>query len=75
MDVSKGSRSASTSIYLTVVEGNPPDVWVGQAYIKISVNERPVLEGFYETNNLQPTSVEWSCVQEQGELTLFYFFR
>jgi len=66
VDVSKGSRSASTSIYLTVVEGNPPDVWVGQAYIKISVNERPVLEGFYETNNLQPTSVEWSCVQEQG---------
>ena len=67
VDVSKGSRTASTSISFYVVEGNPPEVSVGEAYIK--AHERVTLKGFYKTS-VQPTKVEWSCVQEQGGFKL-----
>ena len=64
MDVSKGSRSASTSIVLTVVDGNPPNVWVGQD-MKVKASDSVTLEGFYQTSEV-PTNVEWSSSQEQG---------
>ena len=64
-DVTKGSRSASTSISLTVVEGRPPAVWVDLAEITTVANERVTLEGFYKTS-LQPSKVEWKCVEESG---------
>ena len=59
-DVSKGSRSASTSISLTVVEGRPPAVWLDLASITTVANERVTLKGFYKTS-LQPSKVEWKC--------------
>ena len=64
MDISKGSRSASTSIVLTVVEGNPPTVWVGQD-MKVKATDSVTLEGFYQTSE-EPTNVEWTSSQEQG---------
>lgn len=69
MDVSKGSRSASTSITLTVVEGDPPAVWVGQD-MKVKASDSVTLEGFYRTSEV-PTNVEWSSSQEQGVLGAF----
>ena len=71
MDVSKGSRSASTSITLTVVEGNPPTVWVGQD-MKVKASDSFTLEGFYQTSEV-PTKVEWSSSQEQGMFSIFKF--
>lgn len=69
MDVSKGSRSASTSITLTVVEGDPPAVWVGQD-MKVKASDSVTLEGFYRTSEV-PTNVEWSSSQEQGVFGAF----
>lgn len=69
MDVGKGSRSASTSITLTVVEGDPPAVWVGQD-VKVKASDSVTLEGFYRTSEV-PTNVEWSSSQEQGVLGAF----
>ena len=67
VDVSKGSRTASASISLTVVEGNPPLVWMGSgaSSIKVSETQKVVLNGFYNTS-VQPAKVEWSCKREQG---------
>ena len=67
VDVSKGSRTASASISLTVVEGNPPLVWMGSGApsIKVSETQKVVLNGFYNTS-VQPAKVEWSCKREQG---------
>ena len=70
MDVTKDKREASTSILLTVVEGNPPDVWVGEAKKKIVAGDRVTLEGYFQTT-VQSVKVEWSCVREQGGLDLF----
>lgn len=70
VEVTKGTRKASTSILLTVVEGNPPDVWVGEAKKKIVAGDRVTLEGYFNTT-VQPAKVEWSCVREQGGLGLF----
>lgn len=72
MDVSKGSRSASTSITLTVVDGNPPAVWVGQS-MKVKSSDSVTLEGFY-TTSIQPTNAEWSSSAAQGVLEWFFFF-
>ena len=69
MDVSKGSRAASTSITLAVVEGNPPSVWVGQD-IKVKASDSVTLEGFYQTSEV-PTNVEWSSSPEQGVFGVF----
>ena len=69
MEVTKGSRKASTSILLTVVEGHPPDVWVGEATKKIVAGDRVTLEGYFQTT-VSPAKVEWSCVREQGGLEL-----
>lgn len=66
MDVSKGSRTASTSITLTVVEGNPPAVWVGQS-MKVKASDSVTLEGYYITST-EPTKVEWSSSPGQGVL-------
>ena len=71
MNVSKGSRSASTSITLAVVEGNPPTVWVGQD-IKVKASDSVALEGFYQTSE-EPTNVEWSSSPEQGEFGVFVY--
>ncbi|PFX24468.1 hypothetical protein AWC38_SpisGene10933 [Stylophora pistillata] len=65
VDVTKGSRSAAASIELTVVEGEPPAVWVDVANIKMNPNDRLTLQGYYKTNT-EPTKVEWSCSEEQG---------
>lgn len=73
MDVSKGSRSASTSITLTVVEGNPPTVWVGQD-MKVKASDSVTLEGFYQASEV-PTNVEWSSSQEQGVFSIFAYGR
>ena len=70
MDISKGSRSASTSIVLTVVEGNRPIVWVGQD-MKVKASDSVTLEGFYQTSEI-PTNVEWSSSQEQGAFGTIY---
>ena len=70
VEVSKGIRKASKSILLTVVEGNPPDVWVGEAKKRIVAGDRVTLEGFFQTT-VQPAKVEWSCVRQQGGLDLF----
>ena len=70
MDIGKGSRSASTSIALTVVEGNPPTVWVGQD-LKVKASDSVTLEGFYQTSEV-PTNVEWSSLQEQGAFLAMY---
>lgn len=67
VEVTKGIRKASTSILLTVVEGNPPDVWVGEAKKKIVADGRVTLEGYFQTT-VQPAKVEWSCMREQGGL-------
>lgn len=67
MDVTKGSRSAAASIELTVVEGEPPAVWVDVANIKMNSNDRLTLQGYYKTNT-EPTKVEWRCSEEQGVL-------
>ena len=66
MDVSKGSRSASASITLTVVDGNPPAVWVGQS-MKVKSGDSVTLEGFY-TTSIHPTTVQWSSSPAQGVL-------
>lgn len=71
MDVSKGSRSASTSITLAVVEGSPPTVRVGQD-MKVKASDIVTLEGFYQTSEV-PTNVEWSSSQEQGEFGVFAY--
>ena len=71
MDVSKGSRSASTSVTLTVVEGNPPTVWVGKD-MKVKASDRVTLEGFYQTSEV-PTNVEWCSSQEQGVFGVFAY--
>lgn len=65
VDVTKGFRSAAASIKLTVVEGNPPAVWVNVAHIKMNSNDRLKLQGYYKTNT-EPAKVEWSSSQEQG---------
>lgn len=67
VEVSKDSRTASASISLTVVEGNPPLVWMGSGApsIKVSETQRVVLNGFYNTS-IQPAKVEWSCIRQQG---------
>lgn len=65
MTVSKGSRSASASITLTVVEGNPPAVWVDLAQMKVKANERVKLDGYYNSS-AKPDKVEWSCPPAQG---------
>ena len=69
VNVSKGSRSASKSITLSVVEGNPPAVWAGQSK-KVKASERVELEGYYITS-IEPTKVEWSSSTEQGMLEVF----
>ncbi len=66
MDVSKDSRSASSSITLTVVEGNPPAVWVGQS-MKVKASDSVTLEGYYTTST-EPTNVVWTSSQVQGVL-------
>ena len=68
--MSKGSRKASTFILLTVVEGNPPEVWMAEAKKKVLAHDRVTLEGFYSTTS-QPDTLEWTCVQEIGGLCLF----
>lgn len=74
MEVRKGARSATAFVTVTVVEGNPPAVWVDVASLKIKTSERLTLEGYYKTR-LQPTKVAWSCSQEQGVLNnVFYVF-
>ncbi|XP_068706586.1 uncharacterized protein [Montipora foliosa] len=65
VEVSKGSRNASTFILLTVVEGNPPEVWMAEAKKKVLAHDRVTLEGFYSTTS-QPDTLEWTCVQEIG---------
>ncbi|XP_078368616.1 uncharacterized protein LOC144652478 isoform X4 [Oculina patagonica] len=64
VDVSKDSRSASSSITLTVVEGNPPAVWVGQS-MKVKASDSVTLEGYYTTST-EPTNVVWTSSQVQG---------
>lgn len=65
MDVSKGSRTGTTSITLEVVEGNPPAVWVDLAYMKVKASDRVELVGYYNSS-VRPTKVEWSAPKEQG---------
>lgn len=69
MTVSKGSRSASASITLTVVEGNPPAVWVDIAQIKVKASDRVILDGYYNSS-VEPAKVEWTCPQAQGFSTV-----
>jgi len=64
-DVSKGSRSASASVVLTVIEGAPPDVWLDVAFLKVKASDRVQLLGFYKTS-VEPVKVEWTSSQEQG---------
>ena len=64
MTVRKGSRTASASITLTVVEGNPPAVWVDLAQMKVKASERVKLDGYY--NSSAKPEVEWSCPPAQG---------
>lgn len=49
----------------SVVEGNPPKVWVDLASIKVKASDRVELVGYYNTS-VQPTRVEWTSAQEQG---------
>ena len=69
VEVSKGSRKAATFIMLTVVEGNPPKVWMGEANKKVLAFERVSLEGFYKTS-VRPVKVEWTCLAEAGKSCL-----
>lgn len=55
---------------LTVVAGNPPDVWVGETKKTILAHERVALEGFYRAS-VQPVRVQWSCLRESGRFGLF----
>ena len=65
----EGSRRAATFIMLTVVEGNPPKVWMGEANKKVLAHERVSLEGFYKTSE-RPVKVEWTCLAEAGKSCL-----
>ncbi|KAK2568306.1 Polycystin-1 [Acropora cervicornis] len=65
VEVSKSLRRAATFIMLTVVEGNPPKVWMGEANKKVLAHERVSLEGFYKTS-VRPVKVEWTCLAEAG---------
>ena len=69
VEVSKGLRIAATFIMLTVVEGNPPKVWMGEANKKVLAHERVSLEGFYKTSE-RPVKVEWTCLAEAGKSCL-----
>lgn len=49
----------------TVVDGNPPAVWVDLASVKIKASDRFELVGYYKTS-IQPVKAEWTSSQEQG---------
>ena len=65
MDVSKGARSAFATVTFIVVEGNPPDVWVDLASMKVKAVDRIELVGYYKSS-VEPANVEWTSSQEQG---------
>lgn len=62
--VSKGSRTGTSSILLTVVEGNPPAVSVVTPTKKVLAGEKVSLDAKY-TSTVQPT-VQWISAQEDG---------
>lgn len=62
--VSKGSRTGTSTILLTVVEGNPPAVSVVKPTMKVLAGQKVSLDVKY-TSSVEPT-VEWVCAQEDG---------
>ena len=60
--VSKGSRSAESSIYLTVVAGKPPVVTILVPTLHVVANHRVPLKATY-VSNVRPIKVEWVCEQ------------
>lgn len=68
-DVSKGSRTGSSSITLTVIDGNPPAVSVLRPNIKVTASEKVRLQGMYNSS-IEPIKVEWICAQHEGKYFL-----
>ena len=62
--VSKGSRSAKSSIVLTVVAGKPPVVTILAPTLHVVANARVPLKATY-VSSVRPVKVEWFC--EQGD--------
>ena len=65
--MSKGSRSAESSIVLTVVAGKPPAVTILTPTLHVVANDRVRLEATYESS-VRPVKVEWVCEQEDSKL-------
>ena len=63
--MSKGSRTGSSTVLLTVLEGNPPAVSVVTPTMKVTAGQKVTLEARY-TSGVQCT-VEWICAQEDGK--------
>ena len=64
--VSKGSRSADSSIVLTVVAGKPPVVTILTSTLRVVTSDRVKLEATYESA-VRPVKVEWICEQEDSK--------
>ncbi len=71
--MSKGSRSAESSIVLTVVAGKPPAVTILTPTLRVVANDRVRLEATYESS-LRPNKVEWVSEQEDSKFATRPFF-
>ena len=65
--MSKGSRSADSSIVLTVVAGKPPSVKILASSLPVVASKRVKLEATYEST-VKPVKVEWICEQQDSKL-------
>ena len=70
--MSKGSRSAESSIVLTIIAGKPPAVAILTPTLRVVANERVRLEATYESS-VRPVKVEWVSVQEDGKFASRHF--
>ena len=65
--MSKGDRSADSSIVLSVVAGKPPAVTILTPTLHVVASNRVQLKATYESS-IKPVKVEWVCQQEDSKL-------
>ena len=73
-NVKKGSRKASASIKVEAVAGNPPEVSVEKASIKMVSDDKLILKGNYKTVT-KPDSVKWDCQKESGTVYMYPIYK
>ena len=68
--MSKGDRSADSSIVLTVVAGKPPAVTILTPTLHVVASNRVQLKATYESS-IKPVKVEWVCQQQEDSKLVF----